>query len=355
MALIVVLLLVFIVVKAKFFGKDFNKDFMGKDQTNALNGIFIFIVLVSHMRGYLHVENSWAIVQMCKTLGQMMVTSFLFISGYGCAVSYQRKGESYVNGFPRNRLLTVLLNFDIAVLIYLAFNYFLGNTFTIGEIIPALFGWTSIGNSNWYIFAILCLYLGFYISFKLFGKNESHFFLFLSMFVFTAAYIYIVAYFKTIKSYWYYDTVLCFPAGVLFAYYKDKVYEVVTKSNARYLSLLILFGGAFIYMNQFGGFQFTPMYMNIYAVIFISFVVLILMKVKIGNKVLNFFGTHVFEIYIYQRIPMILLQKFTPLAGDTKYYYIYFALVLLGTLLITVVMHFLYGKVDGLLKAKPKK
>ena len=351
MTLVVVLLVVLILIKAKFFGKGFNENFMGKDQTNALNGIFIFIVLVSHMRGYLHVENSWPMVQMCSTLGQMMVTSFLFISGYGCAVSYQKKGEKYVNAFPRNRILTVLVNFDIAILIYLIFNFILGKTFTIGEIIPALIGWTSIGNSNWYIFAILCLYLGFYICFKLFGKNESHFFLFLSMFVFTAIYIYTVSYFKA-KSYWYYDTVLCFPMGVLFAYYKDRVYECITKSNARYLSLLVLFGSAFIYMNKVGGFQFTPMYMNIYAVIFIFFIILILMKVQIGNKVLGFFGTHVFEIYIYQRIPMILLQKFTPLAGDTKYYYIYFILVLLGTLLITVVMHFIYGKVDRLLKAK---
>lgn len=350
MVFVLVLLLIFILWKFKFFGKDFNSAYLDKGQTDALNGIFIFIVLISHMRGYLPaITGDWAVAQFCSTLGQMMVTSFMFISGYGCTVSYLKKGSPYINAMPRNRILPVLLNFDIAVLIYwLLMHFVFKKTFSAGIIIASLFGWESIGNSNWYIFAILCLYIIFYISFKFFGKSK--FGILLSLVFLTLVFIKVVECFKG-SAHWFYDTAFCFTFGVFYAYYKDKIWEVVTASNIRYLSLLAFFLAAFIYMN-ITGFGYSALYFNMYAVCFVCLMILVMMKVKIGNKILAFFGSHVFEIYIYQRIPMILLSKFTGLTQETKYYYIFFAIVLVSTCLIAYVMKLFYGKVDGLLKSK---
>lgn len=355
MILTLVALLIIIVFKIKFFGKNFNTDFVAKNQTDALNGIFIFIVLLSHMRGYLPaLPGVSPLASFCNTLGQMMVTSFLFVSGYGCTVSFQKKGMAYIKAMPKNRILTVFVNFDIAILIYWLMGTLMGKTYSAKTIIASLLAWDSIGNSSWYIFTILILYIGFYLCFRLFGEREDKFALFTSLVVFTVVFIKVIEYFKTTSNHWWYDTAFCFTVGVFFAYYKDAIFKAVTKSNVRYFSLLVLLIGAFIYLNQ-TGFYYTALYFNFYALIFISIMILILMKVRIGNKALSFLGSHVFEIYIFQRIPMILLSKYTPLTSDPKYYYFFFLAVVLGTFLITIVMHFIYGKVDGLIKNGIKK
>ena len=330
--------------------KGFNKDFVSKGQTDALNGIFIIIVFISHMRGYLPaLTSSSAISVFCNTLGQMMVTSFLFVSGYGCTTSFKKKGMPYIKAMPRNRILTVLVNFDIAVLLYLLMNTLIGKTFTASRIILSLLAWSDLGNSSWYIFTILILYIGFFICFRLFGESEDKFPLLLSITLFTIAFIKIIEYFKTPSFHWWYDTAFCFTAGVFFAYYKDAIFSAVTKNNKRYLVTLALFLAAFIYLNK-TGFGYTALYYNFYAVIFISILILVLMKIKIENKVLSFFGTHVFEIYIFQRMPMILLSKYTPLTSNPKYYFLFFLCAFGGTLVLTVAMHFVYGKVDGVIK-----
>ena len=46
---------------------------------------------------------------------------------------------------------------------------------------------------------------------------------------------------------------------------------------------------------------------NVKGIVFALVLVLLTMKVKTGNKVVYWFGENLFPIYIYQRIPMILL------------------------------------------------
>ena len=39
------------------------------------------------------------------------------------------------------------------------------------------------------------------------------------------------------------------------------------------------------------------------------FIVILTMRVSLHNKVLNWFGAHLFEVYLLHRIPMIVFQK----------------------------------------------
>ena len=88
-----------------------------------------------------------------------------FYSGYGVMESLKVKGNNYLNDFAKKRLGTTLLNFDVAVCCFFLLNYMIGKTLTIEDVLLSLIGWSSVGNSNWYIFVILLCYLAFYISF----------------------------------------------------------------------------------------------------------------------------------------------------------------------------------------------
>lgn len=67
------------------------------------------------------------------------------------------------------------------------------------------------------------------------------------------------------------------------------------------------------------------------AIAFALIVVMLTMKIRIGNSVLQWFGENLFPLYIYQRLPMIALQYYF---GD-RFVSHYSLLFLLTCLLIT--------------------
>ena len=140
---------------------EFNSDYMSKDTTGAINGIFVLLVFMCHISGYMKLGGSsdtiW--LDLKSWLGQLVVVTFLFYSGYGMMCSIMKKGTPYVKGIFRRRFLSLFAHFDIAVLLFLLMNLALGIKTKTRTTLLAFTTWESIGNSNWYITAVLCLYL----------------------------------------------------------------------------------------------------------------------------------------------------------------------------------------------------
>ena len=70
------------------FRKDDNSDYLSPKQTAAVNGIFVMFVFMRHCTQYMEMERFDNIFNIVNTqLGQMIVTTFLFYSGYGIMYS----------------------------------------------------------------------------------------------------------------------------------------------------------------------------------------------------------------------------------------------------------------------------
>ena len=152
---------------------DFNVDYLSRGQTDSVKGIFILLVFYRHITQYVEF-NQWFDYPMTwidEHMYQLLVAMFLFYSGYGVACSIQKKGSDYVRAIPRRRFLVTLINFDLAVLCYLLLDWIFKIEYPRDVIIQSFIGWESVGNSNWYIFVILCLYLLVYISFRFLYKH----------------------------------------------------------------------------------------------------------------------------------------------------------------------------------------
>ena len=141
------------------------EGYISKSRTNSIKGVFILIVFLSHVKNYIvdagyvyHGLGDELFCHFMSTIGQLMVVMFLFYSGYGIMESLQHKGESYARAIPRHRILSTLINFDIAVCVFLIVDLFLGKEISIKQFLLSLIAWDSVGNSNWYIFAILVCY-----------------------------------------------------------------------------------------------------------------------------------------------------------------------------------------------------
>ena len=99
----------------------FNKDYLSKSNTQVVKGIFVVCVFLSHIRTYVNFTNSTdlLIISFLDFLGQLMVTFFLFMSGYGIYEAIKNKGNDYLNDFPKNRIAKTFFDFALAVTLFL--------------------------------------------------------------------------------------------------------------------------------------------------------------------------------------------------------------------------------------------
>lgn len=179
MVVFYLLILALICYKASFRKKDFYEDYLDKYQCNSIKGIFILLVFLSHITpyitksGYVYGQLDKVALLIGNNIGQLVVVMFLFYSGYGVMEQVQKRGTDYVNSMPRKRILVTLLNFDVAVVLFVIANLLLGLDLSVRQIVLSLFCWDSVGNSNWYIFVILACYTIVYLGYKLIRMTSS--------------------------------------------------------------------------------------------------------------------------------------------------------------------------------------
>ena len=172
------LILIVSLVNIQVCRNGFFPDYLEIKQSNAIKGVFILLVFLWHALTEIKYcgfsferQVDWLAQAFHREMGQLVVAMFFFYSGYGVMRSLILKGEAYLQSYPRKRLLTTLLNFDIAVCCFIILTIIIGGKVSILQIALSLVGWRSFGNTGWYIFIILCCYLTFYLVFKLVGTR----------------------------------------------------------------------------------------------------------------------------------------------------------------------------------------
>ena len=143
-----------------------HADYISRSQTDSIKGIFAIIILFSHMRGYFvgNVPHSQGYNLMLNCLGQLMVVMFLLYSGYGIMEALKRNRKKYLDTFLTHRLGKVWFMFAIALVLFVILNAILGIKHEPIRYLTSIIAWDDIGNSNWFVFDILALYIITYIA-----------------------------------------------------------------------------------------------------------------------------------------------------------------------------------------------
>lgn len=324
-----------------------NDAYLSIDTTTSIKGIFILLVFFSHFNSYTYFssESDLLYFTIVKTFGQTMVTLFLFYSGYGVMEAIQKKGIRYIDSFPVKRILATLFRFDCAVLLFLIIGLIFNSQYTFKQVLLSLIGWDTLGNSNWYIFVILVLYLITYFVFKLI-KTEKYFIPVIAI-AFAICVLIVACWYFNIKPIWWYDTALCYVVGMFFSLLKPyfkKLKSSLFNGILWFVSLGLIIG--FFRFTQSAGNTLFYLASN---VIFAIMVVWISMYIQIGNKILYWCGNNLFELYILQRIPMIILQH---LGIDKINIYLYFIFCCIFTFLLINPFKYLTNKLWGLFPFK---
>ena len=282
---------------------EFFLDYMTRERTAAINGIFTLLVFFSHASSCLKLTGPLdaPYLSIRRYLDQAIVVSFLFYSGYGMMESIKAKGMSYVKGIPFRRFFRVFLHMSVAVLLYVAVNLTLGREMKLLDILLAFPGYTSIGNSNWYVFAILSLYLMVFVSFLLSRGN-----LYLGTILTTILSILFVFWqMRMGRDPWTYNTVILFPAGMIFSLVKPLFEKLMAKNDAFTYTAFACLLAVYLFFDarRRAGIKFYSMW----GILFMLLIVVLSLKFSVNNHILQWFGSHVFSFYILQRIPFMVL------------------------------------------------
>lgn len=145
---------------------------------------------------------------------------------------------------------------------------------------------------------------------------------------------------RQLKSHWWYDTVFSYPAGMAVALIWQKHHSMTNW-------LYVVFHGSVLFtLLLCWKFRQTIWVYEFLAVFFVLEILLITMKIKPGNAVLSFVGKYTFEIYILQRIPMMVFTEIMPTGGFWK------APFFLLSFIFTIALAIAFQKYTGFLDEK---
>ena len=149
--------------------------------------------------------------------------------------------------------------------------------------------------------------------------------------VFTILYIILMDVIK--DQAWWYNIILCFPAGMILSKYKDRVCSIIQKPVFFIFLMILAFSLYCLHL--------PILAYEIISIVFCFLIVDVCAYKEIKNSLFHFLGQYVFEIYILQRISMNL---FDPYLND----WIYLIVCIFSTLILAYYFKKLETKVDGL-------
>ncbi|MCR5775032.1 MAG: acyltransferase [Lachnospiraceae bacterium] len=336
--------------------KEWNEDVLSYAQTKSFLGFCALIIILHHcsQRTLALWFASGRMVHGLEAfffLGYLCVAVFFFCSGYGMYTASRRK-EGFFIGYYK-RFLRILIP---AVVMWVTF--FLveqGKGMVIEKPI-----WINTYDYIWYIPAMIYMYLVFYLSFHLI-KNEKA-----GMAVtIVATSIYFILCMLLSPGTWWYNTPHLFAAGIITARHREKIGSFFKKGYPVWvvISFVVTMAG-FIVSNYYYqvisvlGYEYqeVPHFIAeltgqvISAFSFVVFVMLIGMKIKIGNKVLLFLGGFTLEIYLVHPL-FVQLFSFAFIQNTVKPLYhiqnpfLYVAAVTAISLPIAFILHRIVEKI----------
>ena len=312
--------------------------------------------------------------------GILAVAFFFFSSGFGLIKRWMTD-ENYIKGFMRRRTFTVLVPFFICNYIYLT-DALLNNiasrkTFGFGEVICSFFGLFLVNNEMWFAVEIMILYVFFRIVFSKVKKPLTGILLMTCVVLVMMAVGLFSGHSETgVMSYWFkgewwYNTILMFPVGMLYAYKEERINQVIKKA---FVSLLLasgilvvlmdhvhrnLISGHHIYWTEYEG-SANPILdkliglgqETIFEIAFLILVITLMSRIRISNPVIKFFGKISLEVIMLNYLLIDKLYFLYKIYGIG----VYLPAVVAGTLvcasLVYLVKNIVLEKKSGLFDGK---
>ncbi len=325
-------------------GGEWNGEVTSLKQTKALQGIAALGVAFHHMgqKTCAPWHDRPVIVHgldFFVPIGFLFVGVFFFCSGLGLYRSFRTK-PGYMKGFCRRRILPVVLAFYLSEIIYTAVRLALGEKMAVRDVLWYLSGLHMANFNAWYVIVIPFFYLVFWLAFR-YCRREGAAIAWVTGF--SLAYAVLGAYLGHpdgwwMRGEWWYNTIMLFPLGLLFGKYEKPVLAFFRKGWWLWLAISFAAMIGLYRLSVLAKDFWWGYYRGIYdrsrvwcslgtaamewlaslAAVWFCFV--LMMKVKLGNRVLAFFGGITLEFYLMHGLFVELFgYNFSDVANSACY------------------------------------
>lgn len=323
---IYVLLMALLITGVRVYGRGkWNEEWLSLEQTKLLQGFLAVLIMFHHMAQKTcapwHAQRFIVHgLDVFVPIGYLFVGVFLFFSGFGLYRSVHTKPD-YLKGFPRRRILPIVAAFYLSDWLYLAVRALMGERMDWKQLLWYATG-AQLANTNaWYVIALPIFYLFFYAAFRLCKKDG---------WAMTVTAALILGYITLgtfidhndwwMRGEWWYNTAHLFVLGMVFARVEQPIRRAVKKHWWLWTTLAI--AGAFIFfylsehtvntLSYYGETWHAPdkvlrrwgcLATQMLSSTFFSAALLLLgMKVRLGNRVLTWLGSVTMELYLIHGI-----------------------------------------------------
>ena len=342
-AVIIIFCVFMLAWRAKISGRgDFFENYFSVSETRSIKGMCAVFILLSHLCTYL--GDTFKSLYAFKYVGAIMVAGFFFVSGYGLQYGLMNK-KDYLRGFFKKRMLSIAVPYYIINIFYIVTNHM-----DLRGILISLTGYNL-----WFVMAIAIFYIGFYICGKLFVQRRVP----IAMTVFVLLYMVVMN--RLGFGFWWYNSCLAFAAGIWMCHGMKAFTEFFQKHFfLKTLLLALIFASSYAYYCMRANDR-TFLLFALSVVSTTSFPLLLAalsMKIQIGNPILNFCGDMSLELYLTHALWISWLRmgfwyNIAPALLDKDA--VYFAAIIAGTVLMSVLVHKLSGFILKPVSQKPNK
>ena len=315
-----------------------NKEYLNVKSTSGLRGFLALGIIFHHISPLVKTGEEFSNF---SYMGTYIVSIFFFLSAYGLYVQNESR-ENYLDNFLVKRLSKIIVPFFIISLIYMFYRFVNGQLIDLNFFINLFKQGSTIIYNGWFVDIIILMYIFFYLSFKFFQNK------FLSI-VFNTIFIicYICLAITLGYNFWWYNSVLAFAIGLIWAKNQNKIDRFLEK----YYFIVIVLVTVLLFVSH--RYDILLKYLHIedsysYAlaanldnIIFtIYFIIVFLKKINFSNVYLNLIGRISFELYMIHGLVISMLAKIFVSSRVNDVLFTLFVLI------ISLILAWIVNKID---------
>ena len=315
-----------------------NKEYLNVKSTSGLRGFLALGIIFHHISPLVKTGEEFSNF---SYMGTYIVSIFFFLSAYGLYVQNESR-ENYLDNFLVKRLSKIIVPFFIISLIYMFYRFVNGQLIDLNFFINLFKQGSTIIYNGWFVDIIILMYIFFYLSFKFFQNK------FLSI-VFNTIFIicYICLAIKLGYNFWWYNSVLAFAIGLIWAKNQNKIDRFLEK----YYFIVIVLVTVLLFVSH--RYDILLKYLHIedsysYAlaanldnIIFtIYFIIVFLKKINFSNVYLTLIGRISFELYMIHGLVISMLAKIFVSSRVNDVLFTLFVLI------ISLILAWIVNKID---------
>lgn len=288
--------------------------FFTLEQTKMIQGICCLGVILHHLTQYVTNYSGEGVgpVGIFNDIGFLFTGVFFFISGYGLVVSLERKPD-YLKTFLLNRLSAVLIPFWLVnLLLVIGSILFFGYHKSLQTIVAEVLGLRLINSNGWFIIEIVLFYVMFFLLCTCCKKRElalailSIFALIVMRYSFYAGHDVSGDQSHYFRGEWWYNSTFLFVLGLWYGRFAPAINRFLEKTYRILLPVCFVLAFAGMHVSAFAVRRFgyyneqmafgywdaaiTLLIQTVSGILFTSLVVLLNMRLTIGNRALRHIG-----------------------------------------------------------------